>query len=64
MAAPWSCASSNLDSKSVEGVFALMCEENVRSGTSFMIVTHNMDLARRCDRIVTVVDGRIGEGPE
>lgn len=54
----------NLDSKSAEVVFALMREENARSGTSFLIVTHNMDLARRCDRIITVVDGRIGGSPE
>lgn len=49
----------NLDSKSAEAVFALMREENLRAGTSFLIVTHNMDLARRCDRIITVIDGRI-----
>ena len=29
------------------------------SGMSFLLVTHNMDLARRCDRIIEVVDGRI-----
>ncbi len=28
-------------------------------GTSFLRVTHNIDLARRCDRIIEVVDGRI-----
>jgi lipoprotein-releasing system ATP-binding protein len=32
---------------------------NRESGTSFLIVTHNFDLARRCDRIIEVVDGRI-----
>jgi lipoprotein-releasing system ATP-binding protein len=32
---------------------------NKTSGTTFLIVTHNMDLARRCQRIVEVVDGRI-----
>ncbi len=32
---------------------------NVENGTTFLIVTHNMDLAKRCDRIVEVVDGRM-----
>jgi predicted ABC-type transport system involved in lysophospholipase L1 biosynthesis ATPase subunit len=29
------------------------------SGTSFLPVTHNLDPARRCDRIIEVIDGRI-----
>ncbi|MFI5013369.1 MAG: ABC transporter ATP-binding protein [Hyphomicrobiales bacterium] len=49
----------NLDTKSANGVFELMREVNRQSGTTFLVVTHNMDLARRCDRIVEVVDGRI-----
>ena len=49
----------NLDTKSAEGVFELMRQVNRESGTSFVLVTHNMDLARRCDRIIEVVDGRI-----
>ncbi len=49
----------NLDSKSAHGVFELMREVNRDSGTSFLLVTHNLDLARRCDRIIEVVDGRI-----
>lgn len=49
----------NLDSKSAEGVFELMRQVNLRDGTSFLIVTHNMALARRCDRIIEVIDGRI-----
>lgn len=52
----------NLDTTSAEGVFTLMREENRQSGTSFLIVTHNMALAHRCDRIVEVVDGRIQGG--
>ncbi len=50
----------NLDTKSADSVFDLMREVNRSSGTSFLLVTHNMDLARRCDRIIEVVDGRIG----
>ncbi len=49
----------NLDTKSADDAFALMREVNKAEGTAFLIVTHNMDLARRCDRIVEVVDGRI-----
>ena len=53
----------NLDTKSALGVFELMREVNRKSGTSFIIVTHNMNLARRCDRIIEVVDGRISHPP-
>ncbi len=49
----------NLDSKSADGVLALMRDMNRRMGTSFLIVTHNLELAQRCDRIIEVVDGRI-----
>ncbi len=49
----------NLDTKSAEGVFELMRQVNKQNGTSFLLVTHNLALAERCDRIVEVVDGRI-----
>jgi lipoprotein-releasing system ATP-binding protein len=49
----------NLDTKSADNVFELMRQVNRDSGTSFLLVTHNMDLARRCDRIIEVVDGCI-----
>ena len=49
----------NLDTKSANGVFELMRQVNRDSGTSFLLVTHNLDLARRCDRIIEVVDGRL-----
>jgi lipoprotein-releasing system ATP-binding protein len=52
----------NLDTKSADNVFALMREVNAKDGTSFLIVTHNMKLAQRCDRIIEVVDGRITAG--
>jgi lipoprotein-releasing system ATP-binding protein len=49
----------NLDSASANAVFEMMRQMNVDNGTTFLIVTHNMTLARRCDRIIEVVDGRI-----
>jgi lipoprotein-releasing system ATP-binding protein len=49
----------NLDTKSADAVFELMRQVNRDSGTSFLLVTHNMELAQRCDRIIQVIDGRI-----
>jgi lipoprotein-releasing system ATP-binding protein len=49
----------NLDTKSADAVFELMREINRERGTTFLLVTHNDDLAKRCDRIVEVVDGSI-----
>jgi lipoprotein-releasing system ATP-binding protein len=49
----------NLDTKSADEVFALLREFNVKAGITFVVVTHDPRLAARCDRIVTLVDGRI-----
>jgi lipoprotein-releasing system ATP-binding protein len=40
-------------------VFALMREVNSESGTSFLIVTHNLELAQRCDWIINLIDGQM-----
>jgi lipoprotein-releasing system ATP-binding protein len=53
----------NLDTKSANSVFELMRQVNRESQTSFLLVTHNMDLAQRCDRIIELVDGRIFKTP-
>lgn len=49
----------NLDTVSTDTVFEMMRKVNIKDKTTFLIVTHNLDLAQRCDRIITVVDGRI-----
>jgi lipoprotein-releasing system ATP-binding protein len=49
----------NLDSVSADAVFDLMRRINKERSTTFLIVTHNLELAQRCDRILDVVDGRI-----
>ena len=49
----------NLDTKSTDAIFELMRKLNTDNGTSFLMVTHNMELARRCDRIIELVDGRL-----
>jgi len=54
----------NLDTHSADEVFALMRRFNEQKGTAFLIVTHDPRLARRCDRIVQLIDGMIaGDRP-
>lgn len=49
----------NLDTKSADAIFELMRKLNRENGTTFLMVTHNMELAKRCDRIIELVDGRV-----
>ncbi len=49
----------NLDTKSADSIFDLLREVNKNSQTSFLIVTHDLRLAQRCDRIIELVDGEI-----
>jgi lipoprotein-releasing system ATP-binding protein len=49
----------NLDTASADEVFALMRSFNVDLGTAFLVVTHDPRLARRCDRVLELVDGRL-----
>ena len=49
----------NLDTAAAESVFALMRDVNKETGASFLIVTHNLELAKRCDRTIEVRDGRL-----
>ena len=49
----------NLDTKSADAVFELMRRINVESGTTILMVTHNLAMAERCDRIIDLVDGRV-----
>ena len=47
----------NLDGANAEQVFELMLELNRESGTSLAIVTHDLRLARRMDRILILQEG-------
>ncbi|MFT7775233.1 ABC transporter ATP-binding protein [Roseateles sp.] len=47
----------NLDTKSAEAVFALLRRFAAEAGTAVLFVTHNPELAGRCDRLIEVVDG-------
>jgi lipoprotein-releasing system ATP-binding protein len=51
----------NLDTKSADAVFELLRRVNRDEGTSVLFVTHNPALAARCDKTITVTDGRVGD---
>ena len=47
----------NLDRQNAQAVFDLMLELNKSRGTSFVIVTHDMEIAARANRTVRLIDG-------
>ena len=49
----------NLDSKNTELVSNLLLEYSRKKKICLILVTHNMKLARKCDRIMKLVDGQI-----
>ena len=49
----------NLDTASADEVFALLRQFNRDHGSACLIVTHDAGLAARCDRRITLVDGRL-----
>ena len=49
----------NLDHTTAEGVMATLIEVTRATGLAALIATHNLDLARRLDRIVGLEEGRL-----
>ena len=49
----------NLDSKTADDVMRKIIEINRDSGTTFIIVTHNMEIAERTQRTISIRDGLV-----
>ena len=51
----------DLDSENASEIVALMRTLNVERGFTFLIVTHDISVGRKTDRIIRMLDGRIVE---
>jgi putative ABC transport system ATP-binding protein len=49
----------NLDSKNSAEIIKLLRESNLKLGQTMIIITHDDNIAKQCDRIITMSDGRI-----
>ncbi len=49
----------NLDSKTSAEIYQVMREVNREKGVTFLIVTHERDLASYCDRTIELRDGKV-----
>ena len=49
----------NLDAQTADIVFREMLTLNRDKGVALLLVTHSMDLAKRCDKILQLKDGRL-----
>lgn len=52
----------NLDNQSADQVYDLMMQLMREFNTSFVVVTHDLALAKRMDRVVTIERGNLREG--
>ena len=53
--------SGNLDSKNAKELHDLFFKLRDDLGQTFVLVTHNLELARQADRMLTMVDGKISQ---
>lgn len=51
----------NLDARNADAIFELLGELNVTQGTAFLVVTHDLQLARRLSRQMEMRDGQLSD---
>lgn len=49
----------NLDSKASEEIVSLLKKTNKKYNQTIIMITHNLEIAKMADRIITIEDGRI-----
>ena len=49
----------NLDARNADSIFQLLGELNRLQGTAFLVVTHDLQLAKRMNRQLEMRDGRL-----
>lgn len=49
----------NLDHKTAANIFDLMQELNEEMGTAFIVVTHDLELAKKMDKVYLLLDGKL-----
>lgn len=54
----------NLDSATGEELFRLLMDVNTKNGVTFIVVTHNESLSRKCHRTLEMVDGVMLDHPK
>ena len=52
----------NLDHATGETVMDLLFTLRARTGTTLLLITHDVDLASRCDRQIHWIEGRVADG--
>ena len=49
----------NLDSKSSEEIISLLKLSNKKFNQTLIVITHDLDIAKQADRVITIEDGKI-----
>jgi putative ABC transport system ATP-binding protein len=49
----------DLDSATSREIIDIMRDINLKTGTTFVLVTHNPEVGQACDRIITMQDGLV-----
>ena len=50
-----------LDSKTTDQIMNLLTEEMAKTRTTVVVITHSMEIAARCDRIIHIRDGLLSD---